>query len=80
MNAGHHKQLVKARRTTGSVVALGLIALSAPGCEKPLFAPDSERSQYDRYDAIRGQSAPPYVEDEFGRRHPNLRGRLMTRQ
>ena len=59
-----------------AALALGLVA----GCAAPLLTPDEPRSQYDRYDAVRGQSAAPYVEDEFGRRYPNLRGRLMTRQ
>jgi len=63
------------------LIGAGLGAASlAGGCEKPLFGPEVERSQYDRYDAIRGQSAASYVEDEFGRRQPNLRGRLMSRQ
>jgi len=59
-------------------IATAIVLIGA--CEKALFAPDAARSQYDRYDAIRGQSAPPYIEDEFGRRYPNLRGRLMTKQ
>ena len=53
-----------------------LILLGTAGCSKPLFDPTQPRSQYDRYDRIRGQFAPQYVEDEFGQRHPNLRGRL----
>lgn len=62
------------------MVAWALAGAMLGACEKPLFSPEAERSQYDRYDAIRGQSASPYVEDEFGRRQPNLRGRLMNKQ
>lgn len=58
----------------GTVVA-GLAALG--GCAKPLLSPNEPRSQYSRYDLVRGQFAPQYVEDEFGRRMPNLRGRLL---
>ncbi len=73
----HHNLLfVRARR----VVLIAAASVAAGACEKPLFAPDSARSQYERYDAIRGQNPPAYVEDEFGRRHPNLRGRLTTKQ
>lgn len=58
-----------------TVLALGSIG----GCQKPLLAPDEERSQYDRFDAVRNQRAVPYLEDEFGRKRPNLRGRLLAK-
>lgn len=58
----------------------GATMLSASGCYKPLLSPEEERSQYDRYDAIRAQRAPAFIEDEFGRRRPNLRGRLLEKQ
>ncbi|MCC6677614.1 MAG: hypothetical protein IT436_10765 [Phycisphaerales bacterium] len=57
------------------VAAAGAIG----GCQKPLLAPDEERSQYDRFDAVRNQRAAPYLEDEFGRKRPNLRGRLLAK-
>lgn len=56
--------------------AAGVLAIG--GCQKALFSPDEERSPYDRYDSIRGQRAPTYNEDEYGRRKPNVRGRLLT--
>lgn len=49
------------------------------GCAKPLLSPRDERSQYDRYDVARGQYEPQFIEDEFGRRKPNLRGRLAPK-
>lgn len=59
-------------------VALAVCAVGfASGCGKPLLSPNEPRSQYSRYDLVRGQFAPQYVEDEFGRRLPNLRGRLL---
>jgi hypothetical protein len=57
----------------------GLTALLALGCQKPLLSPDDERSPYARYDAVRNQSAPQYITDEYGRRRPNLRDRLLPR-
>ncbi len=53
------------------------IMLLGAGCQKALFSPDEERSQYDRYDAIRAQRAAPYQDDQFGNKKPNLRGRLL---
>jgi|GEM_PF-914742 len=59
-------------------VFLGLCAASLPAChQSPINARDP-RSQYSRYDLVRGQYPPQYLEDEFGRRIPNLRGRLLA--
>jgi hypothetical protein len=58
----------------GCAAALGLT-----GCQKPLLSPDLDRTQYDRYDTIRNQKADQFTQDEFGRRHPNLRARLLEK-
>lgn len=55
-------------------------ALFLIGCQQPLFMPTDQRSQYDRYDRVRDHYAEPFTEDEFGRREPNLRGRLTKRK
>lgn len=62
-------------------IALGSLTLvgSLCGCAKPLFSPEEYRSQYDRFDAARGEYAEQYSFDAFGRRRPNLRGRLAPR-
>jgi hypothetical protein len=44
-----------------------------------LLSPTDERTPYDRYDAVRNQAADQYIFDEYGRRRPNLRERLMPR-
>lgn len=55
--------------------------LTSGGCKtKPLLSPDHERTQFDRYDRVRDQYAAQYVFDEFGRRRPNLAGRLLPRE
>ena len=59
--------------------ALGVIVLAMAGCEKPLLSPTEERSPFDRYDTVRNQYAEQYVMDEFGRRRPNLRERLLPK-
>lgn len=63
----------------GLAAVLGAMAMSA-GCAKPLLSPRDERTQYDRYDVARGQFEPQFIEDEFGRRKPNLRGRLSQKR
>lgn len=63
---------------TGLLLA-SWVVLAGVGCAKPLLSPNEPRSQYSRYDLVRGRFAPQYVEDEFGRRMPNLRGRLLDR-
>jgi hypothetical protein len=68
------------RAKTALTASTLLFALSlCAGCRKPLLSPDEERSQFDRYDAVRNQRAPQYVYDEFGRRRPALRQRLMPK-
>jgi hypothetical protein len=65
----------------GRGLLLGVILLSGgiwAGCQEQLFSPTEPRSQYDRFDAVRDRRADPYVEDEFGNKRPNLRGRLVT--
>ncbi|MBM4108627.1 MAG: hypothetical protein FJ255_07415 [Phycisphaerae bacterium] len=57
------------------VLAAGCVG----GCQKPILRPDDPRSQYDRYDALRNERAETYVEDEYGTRRPNVRGRLLGR-
>ncbi len=70
------------RRFSDRLLAAALLAaigLSLSACNKPLLSPTRDRSQYDRYDRVRGQFVPQYIEDEYGRRTPNLRGRLSQR-
>lgn len=80
-----------ARRYTGDVntrrvirgviwtlMAVGTCALG--GCNKPLLSPDEPRTQFDRYDSVRNQYADQYAYDEWGKRRPNLRARLLPRE
>ncbi len=47
------------------------------GCSEPLLTDNEPRSQFDRYDAVRQQRPPSYVENEFGEQRPNIRGRIL---
>jgi hypothetical protein len=68
-------------RTSRCLALLALVfsGVSLTGCQKPLLSPTDERSPYDRYDAVRNQAAEQYVFDEYGRRRPNLKERLLPR-
>jgi len=81
--AAVHLPLVQRRTPTTrcSIVALSLLlAASAtllPACQPAPITENDQRSQFDRYDAVRDRRAPAYLEDEYGRKRPNLRGRLL---
>jgi hypothetical protein len=68
--------LIVCRRRCLLALGIAVGSLSMIGCQRTLFMTDEERSQFSRYNSVREQEAPPYLEDEFGRRRPNLRGRL----
>lgn len=57
--------------------ALAACALTLTACQSPPISTDDERSPYDRYLIARDRYPAPYLEDEFGRKTPNLRGRLL---
>jgi len=60
-----------------ALIAGGL--LCGIGCSRPLLSQTDQRSPFDRYDLVRGEYAPQYVENKFGYREPNLRGRLQPK-
>lgn len=59
-------------------IAIAAASALLAGCQKTAIRPDDNRSQFDRYDQSRSQRAQPYLEDEFGRRTPNLKERLLV--
>ncbi|MEM7622907.1 MAG: hypothetical protein AAF235_06850 [Planctomycetota bacterium] len=61
----------------GAAAVLIVCVLASSGCRRTLLGPDEDRSQFSRYDLVREQDVPAYLQDEFGRRQPNLRGRLI---
>jgi hypothetical protein len=60
------------------LILLALLGL-LPACGRALMDPDKPRSQFDRFDAIREQRSPSTVDDEFGMRRINVRGRLLPK-
>lgn len=61
------------------LVPLALLAgvLALGGCQDPLFPKDTPRSQYSRYEALRGRERPDKQINTFGREEPALRERLQ---
>ncbi|MCC6320636.1 MAG: hypothetical protein IT438_04270 [Phycisphaerales bacterium] len=74
----HRKRTIN--YSLGVAVLCGTIGAAMAGCSKPLLSPTEERSPFDRYDNVRGNYAPQYIEDQYGRREPNLRGRLTPKE
>ncbi len=70
------------RRALGPslLAAVLLLAAAGAGCSRPLLSPKDQRSQFDRYDRARNQYAQQFKEDEYGRKTPNLRGRLSKKE
>lgn len=60
-------------------LGVGLCVAVLGACQRTALRPDDVRSPYDRYERTRAERAEPYLEDEYGRRTPNLRGRLLER-
>ncbi|MEM9166029.1 MAG: hypothetical protein AAGB48_03285 [Planctomycetota bacterium] len=61
-----------------SVVVVLAGVVGSAGCQRFLFREDQDRTQFARYDRVRGDDVPTHRQDEFGKRVPNLRGRLLS--
>lgn len=57
------------------IFSLGLL-LGLGGCEKPLFTESQPRTQYERFDRIRGVYTPRDAVGPTGETQPALRERL----
>ncbi len=78
-----YQQHIQAKRY--QKVGIGMLCLvgalwTMGGCQKTALRPQDTRSQFDQYDRARNQRAQPFLEDEFGRRTPNLSQRLRERK
>jgi hypothetical protein len=71
---------VMTKRNRRWLILAGVAALAgSSGCEKPLFPKDEPRTQYDRYDAIRGELPAARVTDQYGNPRENVRARLLRK-
>jgi hypothetical protein len=55
---------------------MGLLLVAGGGCYKPLFPPNTPRTQYEAYDLMRNRQTPLEEPDVFGNPQPALRARL----
>lgn len=58
------------------MLAIVSVSLGSIGCERPLFPEDLPRTQYERYDRLRGRYIPSDDQNAHGISQPNLRERL----
>ena len=68
-------------RTCGLNMLVGTLLLvamtvSVGGCQKPLFPEHEPRTQYERYQLLRGQYRPVSQQNPYGAKQPALRERL----
>ncbi|MAE59989.1 MAG: hypothetical protein CMJ49_01385 [Planctomycetaceae bacterium] len=60
-------------------LSIGLVCLAAvsfAGCERALFPENLPRTQFERYDRLRGRYVPTERYDRYGDTSPALRERL----
>jgi len=53
-----------------------LVGLMLGGCSRPLFPENLPRTQYERFDRVRGTYAPSERQGQYGDPVPALRDRL----
>lgn len=63
-------------RPVAGAVTLLVIAVMTGGCQKPLFPEHEPRTQYERYQLLRGQYRPVSQQNPYGAKQPALRERL----
>lgn len=64
------------RRPLLLLASLALPLAASLGCARSPIQDTATRSPYERYDNLRGRSAPRTTIDSFGRERLNLEGRL----
>ncbi len=77
MRRSHERTTTRTALRLLALVGAVVVGTGLGACQKTPLRKDDQRSQFDRYDATRNERAPAYVQDAFGRRQPNLRGRLL---
>ncbi len=60
----------------GRCVILLVAAVAALGCQKPLFPENLPRTQYERYQTLRGKYRSAQEKNVYGGNQPALRERL----
>lgn len=63
-------------RVTGKAAYLVAVVVCVSACAGAPLSERRDRTPYERYQALRGESRPKTVTDSFGKEHPALRQRL----
>jgi len=58
------------------MLTLALFVVAASACQQPLFPEDLPRTQFERYQTLRGEYRRSQEENAFGADQPPLRERL----
>jgi hypothetical protein len=66
--------------TLGTLLLASAASLSLGGCYKPLFPPETPRTQFETYDRMRSRYVPLEEPDVFGTPQPALRARLSRQE
>lgn len=75
MGAGYNPCMMRKRQGLW-LAALGLAVVAGGGCQKALFVDGTTRTQYERYQSLRGEYRPPRQVTPLGEERPALRQRL----
>ena len=70
----YNPEMTRMRQGIGLVVVI--LAVLTGGCQKSLFVDGTTRTQYERYQSLRGDYRPPRVTTAMGEERPNVRNRL----
>lgn len=62
-----------------ALMAAGLVAavVLGAGCQRSLFSRNESRTQFERFEMMRGEYRPAEEPDVFGNPQPALRARLL---
>ncbi len=77
-NAGTIHIMIRLNSVFSSVgvVCLATVLFGIGGCQEALFVDGTTRTQYERYQALRGEYRPPRQVTPLGEERPALRQRL----
>ncbi len=64
------------RRLPLIVLPLLVLAILGSGCQRSLFADETDRTQFESYNRVRQRYVPIEEQDVFGHPQPALRARL----
>jgi hypothetical protein len=74
------RSLRRGGRILAAAAGIGTVLVAVSGCYKPLFPPETPRTQFETYDRMRSRYVPLEEPDVFGSPQPALRARLSRQE